>query len=194
MLAGFAAAHTVPGHSLCRPDCAAACTAWREDALQCQSQAGCRWVASAVGEAGGSACLDDRGELWLQWAVALAQWSYAAGLGATVCQTWRPSRWVVNLSAITLSWALCFGAVLGLALSGSADAEFALAGPLLVGCACMVRFLDGFVEVMLYRYIAVRWPAEKTIVTICLGLTEKVVGVIFAALVGLLVEAGFFPA
>jgi hypothetical protein len=31
-----------------------------------------------------SSCVENRGEYWLGWTVALAQWSYTAGLGMTV--------------------------------------------------------------------------------------------------------------
>lgn len=166
--AGFASAHTVPGHHLCQPHCAARCVELR-NGRACGTETTCRWVTTAVTTVepddprGGSACVENKGENWIQWTVALSQWSYSAGahatkpfevfcsmptllltsdcgetgIGLTILCPW------LSMAFLTLVWAISFGTVFFMAQLTDGSFEFEGAGLLLVGAACVVRALDG---------------------------------------------------
>jgi hypothetical protein len=51
--------------------------------------------------------------------------------------------------------------------------EFAAAGPLLVLVSTATRGLGGYIEVMMFRYVAAVFPADREAVTISAGLLEK---------------------
>lgn len=86
---------------------------------------------------GGSVCVEDKGEKWIQWSVALSQWSYTAGIGLTIL---CPG---LSMAFLTLVWAIAFGTVFAIAQQTDSAFEFEGAGLLLVFCACVVRTLDG---------------------------------------------------
>jgi hypothetical protein len=52
----------------------------------------------------------------------------------------------------------------------------------------------GFLEVMIFRYIAADYPDHKSQVTIFMGVIEKLTGFVFIAATSALVESGWFVA
>jgi hypothetical protein len=116
---GFATTHTVAGHHLCRPECASWCASLVDPSqpknrTACAAVSMCTVVSSAVmsggggggggnddgrgtssGGEGGWQCSENRGEVWLGWMTALAQWAYTAGIGLTIVlpsfKLWRIS-------------------------------------------------------------------------------------------------------
>lgn len=186
----YAAAHTVPGHAMCQPDCGLACAQANEQ--ECQRLSVCRWVQRGAAAASRShdepVCAEEKGEIWVQYSVALSQWSYTAGIGLTVACPW------LDIVVLTVGWMGAFSIVLAMAILADGSFEFKAAGPLLVGAACTVRLLDGFLEVIIFRYIAARFPEHKADVTVFMGTIEKIVGMIFVAVIAVMVEAGWFPA
>jgi hypothetical protein len=52
----------------------------------------------------------------------------------------------------------------------------------------------GFLEVMIFRYIAADYPDHKSQVTIFMGIVEKLTGFVFIAATSALVESGWFVA
>jgi hypothetical protein len=52
----------------------------------------------------------------------------------------------------------------------------------------------GFLEVMIFRYIAAQYPKERAQVTIFMGVVEKVTGFIFISAISAMVESGWFVA
>ena len=90
---GFATTHTVPGHHLCRPECAAFCSSLMDHARPdnksaCAAEPVCTVMSADVmggrsdDGAGREAtallwqCAENRGEYWLGWMTSLAQWAY----------------------------------------------------------------------------------------------------------------------
>ena len=126
------------------------------------------------------------------------------------------------MAFLTLVWAVAFGTVFAMAQFSHGEFEFRGAGLVLVGAACVVRALDGerhrsraillrrlgmlcfpaltsswfagFLEVMIFRYIAVQYPDHRSQVTIFMGVVEKLIGFVFIAATSALIESNWFVA
>ena len=149
------------------------------------------WIKPWSSTQGGldqAVCAEDQGEEWLQWAVSLAQWSYTAGIGMTVV---APN---LDMVVLSVTWLGAFCVVVAMAALRDGQFEFEGSGALLVFSACVVRALDGFLEVIIFRYIAVKFPREKAHVTVFMGIIEKLVGFAFIAVTSTLVELDYFAA
>eukprot|EP01052_Picozoa_sp_SAG31_P033051 SAG31_NODE_3687_length_3987_cov_4.811214_4_plen_621_part_00 len=147
----------------------------------CTDQTVCTAGTSADGD---FECRENRGEVWLQWMTALAQWAYTGGIGLTIV---APSFHLWRISAL---WTAAFATLLVIAMVGDGTFETKWAGPTVVGAALLVRATDGYMGIMVFRYVASKFPADAESVTVSFGIFGMVVNVFGAVVSSALVESG----
>eukprot|EP00927_Polykrikos_kofoidii_P076439 TRINITY_DN73542_c0_g1_i1.p1 TRINITY_DN73542_c0_g1~~TRINITY_DN73542_c0_g1_i1.p1 ORF type:complete len:491 (-),score=38.53 TRINITY_DN73542_c0_g1_i1:166-1572(-) len=174
----YATTHVVPGHAACSPTCSAFCADLSSEA--CESASACRWSVSDGN------CRENRGEHIMQWTISLAQWSFAAG---SYCTIILPT---MRIFVMPILWLIPFLCICTIALVRDGLFEFASAGVFLVCSFLLARFLQGYFEVMQYRYIAYKHGQDAASVTVFVGVVTQAINCIAALLCTLAVELNVF--
>ena len=73
---------------------------------------------------------------------------------------------------------------------GDGTFETSWAGPLVVTAALLVRATDGYMGIMLFRYVASKYSGDEEAVTVSFGIFGMVVNVFGAVVSSALVESG----
>jgi hypothetical protein len=129
-------------------------------------------------------CRENRGEKWVEKMTALAQWAYTAGIGMTIV---APSFNFVRISAV---WVTAFGTLFFIAMVGDGSFETSWAGYVVVGSALMVRAGDGYMGIMVFRYIAAKHNADEQSITVFFGIVAMVINFFGSIVSTVLVESG----
>lgn len=158
----FAATHTTPGHAACAPHCDSYCSAFSQS--MCSTTPACLWSSD------NGICQEDRGAIYVQWAVSLAQWAFALGIATTVVM---PSMRIYIVPAF---WLLPFLLICAMAADKQGTFEFKGAGELLVIAQLLVRLCQGYFEVMLWRYLVWRVGPDAEAATLFCGFVMQVMG------------------
>ena len=180
---GYAAAHTVPGHHLCRNrvgGCAKFCGSLADHAT-CLGTPGC-----VPTDGSAPVCREDKGERVIGWITSLAQLAYTAGISLTIA---LPS---FRLWSISILWFAGFALMVWPAVtihSSLFEREWGKA--LVLVSALLVRGVDGYLETMVWRYIAHRYgPRDEQAVTLFFGIVAMLVNLAGSSIAEALIHVG----
>ena len=155
--------------------------------LYCQAETACT-AAEMTSEthffAKQQVCRENRGEAWLQLMTAGAQWSYTAGIGLTIA---APSFQLWRISTI---WVAAFGTLLVIAMVGDGTFETDFWGYVVVGSALLVRMMDGYIGIMVFRFIAAKHGENEQSITVFFGVVAMVINFFGSIVSTVLVETG----
>jgi hypothetical protein len=153
--------------------------------LQCQAETACT-PAEMTSETGTTrqVCRENRGEAWLQLMTAGAQWSYTAGIGLTIA---APSFHLWRISTI---WVAAFGTLLIIAMVGDGTFETDFWGYVVVASALLVRMMDGYIGIMVFRFIAATNSENEQSITVFYGVVALVINFFGSIVSTVLVETG----
>ena len=113
-----------------------------------------------------------------------AQWSYTAGIGLTIA---APSFQLWRISTI---WVAAFGTLLVIAMVGDGTFETDFWGYVVVGSALLVRMMDGYIGIMVFRFIAAKHGENEQSITVFFGVVAMVINFFGSIVSTVLVETG----